>query len=86
MQSEVTLKPLTTDKVNELLDNLEINHADDEQIKINLALESLNQEISTILLSRKLKGDDVSEFYEMQEAMKFNISALQTLIQEINNA
>lgn len=85
-QSNVILKPLASDRINNLLDDLEMNNSNDEQILIEQELDNLNKQVSLLILTKSLKGEDVSELKEMHHVMKSNISALKTLIQSLTDA
>lgn len=82
MQSNVTLKPLTSDKVNEILDSLDTQN-DDEQIIIHIELQNLQATANTIMMMKKLTNNiDVQETYN---SLKDNLSALKVFVQELEN-
>jgi len=85
LQSEVTLKSLTSEKTNELLDNIEANLHDDKKILEKIELEELRQEAKTLMLTQSIlnKDEDLESTYD---AVKDNLVALKVFIQSLNNA
>jgi len=85
LQSEVTLKSLTSEKTNELLDNIEASLHDDKKILEKIELEELRQEAKTLMLTQSIlnKDEDLESTYD---AVKDNLVALKVFIQSLNNA
>lgn len=84
LQSEVALNPLTSEKINSILDDMEID-SDDEKIAEQIELESLKQKAQTLIFSKSMKGADVEEDKETYESVKDNIVALKTFINSLKD-
>ena len=85
IQSEVTLKPLTSEDVNKLLDDIEINQHDDKMLMQKIEMEQLIQDARTLMLSKKIISGD-NEHEETFESVKDDIVALKVFIQSIKDA
>jgi molecular chaperone DnaK len=85
IQSEVTLKPLTSDDVNKLLDDIEVNHQDDKALMQKIEMDQLIQDARTLMLSRKIISGD-NELEETFESVKDDVVALKVFIQSIKDA
>lgn len=85
IQSEVTLKPLTTDDVNRLLDSVEMNEKDDKEIMQKIELEQLIQDARTLIFAKSLTGNK-DEYEATFESVKDNIVALKVFIQSLKDA
>ena len=85
IQSEVTLKPLTSDDVNKLLDDIEVNHQDDKALMQKIEMDQLIQDARTLMLSRKIISGD-NELEETFESVKDDLVALKVFIQSIKDA
>lgn len=85
IQSEVTLKPLTTNDVNRLLDSVEMNELDDKEIMQKIELEQLVQDARTLIFTKNLAGDK-QEYEDTFESVKHNAVALKVFIQSLKDA
>ena len=56
IQSEVTLKPLSSQTINNLLDDIEVNQKSDAELLERIELENLRKEAKTLIFSNKIKG------------------------------
>jgi molecular chaperone DnaK len=85
LQSEVTLKPLTSGDVNRLLDDMEANVQDDKELMRKIELEQLIQEAQVLMLSKNLTsgGDEHKETFE---SVRNDVVALKVFIQSIKDA
>lgn len=79
LQSNVTLKPLTSDKINEILDNMEIS--DDKKALKQIELQQLQSTAKTLITMKKLiHHKDLEETYI---SLKDNLDALKVFVQEL---
>ena len=85
IQSEVTLKPLTSEDVNRLLDSVEINEQDDKALIQKIELEQLIQDARTLMFTKSLAGDK-DEYEATFESVKDNLVALKVFIQSLKDA
>lgn len=85
LQSNVTLNPLTSDRVNSVLDDMEGSFSDDEKIKTQIELEQLTQEAKTLILSKSLADYNVEEYNETLQAVKNNLPALRVFLQSLKD-
>ena len=85
LQSEVTLKPLTSGDVNRLLDDMEANVQDDKKLMRKIELEQLIQEAQVLMLAKNLTsgGDEHKETFE---SVRNDVVALKVFIQSIKDA
>lgn len=85
IQSEVTLNPLTSDKINNYMDKLEIISEDDSSIVEQIELESLREKARTLILAKKLLDKDNTEYDEIFESVKDNLNNLSVFIQSLKD-
>ncbi len=85
IQSEVTLNPLTSDKINSYMDKLEIISEDDSSIVEQIELESLREKARTLILSKKLLDKDNNEYDEIFESVKDSLNNLSVFIQSMKD-
>lgn len=85
LQSNVTLKPLTSDRVNSALDKMETTYLDDERIKERIELEQLIQEAQTMILTKSFSNPDVEEYNETLNSAKDNLEAMRVFVQSLKD-
>jgi molecular chaperone DnaK len=80
LQSNVTLKSLTSDRINQLLDDLDIQQ-DDKKLELELELQSLQSTAKTLLLTKQLSNDN--SYSDTYNSLKDNLPGLKVFIQEL---
>jgi len=86
IQSEVTLKSLTSVEAGDLLDTAEANIKEDEELLRRIELDNLRQEAKTLIFSQSIINKDNKELQETFEAVKDNLVGLKVFIQDLKNA
>lgn len=86
IQAHVELLPLTSDVINNVLDDLEIHKEDDEKIKLELELEDLRGRAKTLIVQKTLINKELNQsMMQMYESIKDNKLALSNFINDFEN-
>ena len=85
IQSNVTLKSLTSEQINHLMEDEEVSKKSDEELIGRIELEELNQTAKTLIFSAKLL-DDSGDLDSIYESVKDNVVALKVFIQDLKDA
>ena len=80
MQSDVTLKPLTSETVNRLLDDIEAHESIDKIISDTLETQDLLNDAKTLILSKKMKGENVDDYEASLELAKEDLQTLRSFV------
>ena len=80
LQSDVTLKPLTSDVVNRLLDDIETFESIDKIISDTLETHDLINDAKTLILSKQMKGEKVEDYEASLELAKDNLETLRAFV------
>lgn len=85
LQSSVNLKPLTSEQINNLMEDEEVSQANDKILIEQIELDNLNQIAKTLMLGAKMTNatEDLDEIYD---SVKGNKVALQVFIQDLKDA
>lgn len=86
IQSQVTLNPITSEQLNNMLEDLELNQESDKNNLQRIEIDKLVEEAKTMILTLKLKSVDTMELEETLICMKDNLIALKVFVQELKDA
>jgi molecular chaperone DnaK len=85
IQSNVVLKPLTSDQINHLIEDEEVSKKNDEELINQIEMNELIQIAQTLIFAEKLKNNSTN-FEEIYNSVKDNKIALRVFIQELKDA
>jgi hypothetical protein len=74
------LKPLTSDVVNRLLDDIETFESIDKIISDTLETHDLINDAKTLILSKQMKGEKVEDYEASLELAKDNLETLRAFV------
>jgi molecular chaperone DnaK len=84
LQSNVTLKSLTSDKINESLDSIDTNINEDKLVADRIELEMLREQARTKAFYKSISDGQGDEYQEIYDSVKDSIDKLKIFIQSLD--